>query len=515
MVNPILLRPYQLDSVEALREGMRAGHRAQVLMAPTGAGKTEIGAYLCDEVNKKGRRAAFVVDRVNLVDQTSQRFNHYGIPHGVIQADHWRRRGYERIQICSAQTIEKRGFFPDLDLLIVDECHATRQATTQLIQNRAGLRVVGLSATPFTKGLGAVYSNLVNVTTTNELIEGGWLVPLQVYAARAVDMTGAKMVAGEWSEREIEKRGMEIVGDIVAEWIDKTRLHFGGPVKTIVFSATVEHGNELCRQFNEAGYNFQQISYKDADGDRRRELIEEFRKPDSEIVGLVSCEVFTKGFDVPDIRCGIGARPYRKSLSSHIQQLGRVMRLAPDKAFGLWLDHCGNVLRFGEDTARIFANGLDSLDDGALDGKSRPEPTDEERKVLRCSCGFVLPPKCTACPACGKEREKRSLVENVAGVMEAVNNVPGANEPKVPEFLRDKSSVWRQLCCLAIERKPADPQAAEKFALAQFKNLYGHWPHTKFSIDSVEPPTRALKGKVQSLLIRRAHQLGKAAHGVR
>ncbi|WP_420955234.1 DEAD/DEAH box helicase family protein [Burkholderia gladioli] len=67
MANPILLRPYQLDSVEALREGMRAGHRAQVLMAPTGAGKTEIGAYLCDEVNKKGRRAAFVVDRVNLV----------------------------------------------------------------------------------------------------------------------------------------------------------------------------------------------------------------------------------------------------------------------------------------------------------------------------------------------------------------------------------------------------------------------------------------------------------------
>ncbi|WP_310715322.1 DEAD/DEAH box helicase family protein, partial [Burkholderia multivorans] len=96
MADPIILRPYQLDSVDALRAGMRAGHRAQVLMAPTGAGKTEIGAYLCDEVNKKGRRAAFVVDRVNLVDQTSQRFDKYGIPHGVIQADHWRRRGYER-----------------------------------------------------------------------------------------------------------------------------------------------------------------------------------------------------------------------------------------------------------------------------------------------------------------------------------------------------------------------------------------------------------------------------------
>src|SRR5690348_6288270 len=102
MAEEIKLRPYQLDSIEGLRVGMRNGHRAQVLMAPTGAGKTVIGAHLSDEVNKKGRRAAFVVDRVNLVDQTSAVFDKYGIPHGVIQADHWRKRLYERIQICSA-----------------------------------------------------------------------------------------------------------------------------------------------------------------------------------------------------------------------------------------------------------------------------------------------------------------------------------------------------------------------------------------------------------------------------
>ncbi|MBU9648320.1 DEAD/DEAH box helicase family protein [Burkholderia multivorans] len=515
MADPIVLRPYQLESVEALRAGMRAGHRAQVLMAPTGAGKTEIGAYLCDEVNKKGRRAAFVVDRVNLVDQTSQRFDKYGIPHGVIQADHWRRRGYERIQICSAQTLEKRGFFPDLDLLIVDECHATRRETTRLIQNRADLRVIGLSATPFTKGLSQIYTNLVNVTTTNKLIADNWLVPLQVYAARAVDMTGAKVVAGEWSDKEIEQRGMAIIGDIVSEWIDKTRLHFGGPVKTIVFSATVEHGAELCRQFNEQGFNFQQISYRDGSDERRRELIEEFRKPDSEIHGLVSCEVFTKGFDVSDILCGIAARPYRKSLSSHIQQLGRVMRPAPGKTFGLWLDHCGNALRFGVDTARIFEHGLDRLDDGDLDSKVRKEPSLEEKKQITCAaCGFVLPPSCTACPACGKERERRSLIENVAGVMEVVSAVENSTA-KGPDYLRDKASVWRQLCGLAIERKNGDTEKARKFALAQFKSLYGHWPKADFSVTDVEPPSRELKGKVQSLLIKRAHQLGRSANAVR
>ncbi|WP_250533501.1 DEAD/DEAH box helicase family protein [Caballeronia sp. AZ10_KS36] len=509
MPEEIKLRPYQLASIEGLRVGARDGHRAQVLMAPTGAGKTVIGAHLSQEVDRKGRRAAFIVDRINLVDQTSALFDRYGIAHGVVQGGHWRNRAYERIQICSAQTIEKRGFFPQLDLLIVDECHATRKATAQLIQNRPDLRVIGLSATPFSKGMAELYTNLVNVCTTNELIEEGFLVPLQTYAARAIDMTGAKVVAGEWSDKEIEQRGMAIVGDVVSEWIDKTNLHFGGPVKTIVFSATVEHGHELCRQFNEHGYNFQQISYLDGSDDERRAIIDEFRKPDSTITGLVSCEVFTKGFDVPDILCGIGARPYRKSLSSHIQQLGRVMRPSEGKTFGLWLDHCGNVMRFGADTQRIFAEGLNRLDDGALDAKVRAEPTEKEKKEIVCSCGFVLPPACTACPACGKERERRSMVENVAGVMEVVGEVSAARA-KVPEYLRDRTSVWRQLCCLAIERRPKDQEAARKFALAQFRNLYGCWPKGEFSTVDLEAPSRELKGKVQSLLIRRAHQAGRS-----
>lgn len=511
MAEEIKLREYQKASIDGLRAGARAGHRSQVLMAPAGAGKTEIGAYLCKEVNEKGRRAAFMVDRKNLVDQTSARFDKYGIPHGVVQSNHWRRRDYERIQVCSSQTIERRGYFPgDLDLLIVDECHAQRKAISDLIRNRTDLRVIGLSATPFADGMAELYSNLVNVCTTNELIDEKFLVPLQVYAARAVDMTGAKVVAGEWSKKEIEKRGTEIVGDIVSEWIDKTHLHFGGPVKTIVFSATVEHGNELCRQFNEQGFNFQQISYDDGRSDEERAaLIDDFRRPDTDITGLVSCEVFTKGFDVPDILCGIGARPYRKSLSSHIQQIGRVMRPSEGKTFGLWLDHCGNVMRFGADTARIFAEGLDKLDDGSLDTKTRPEPTEKDKKEMVCSCGFVLPPAARACPACGKERERKSMVENVAGVMEAVDEVDAA-QSKTPEYLRDRTSVWRQLCCLAIERKPTDPDAARKFALAQFKNIYGHWPKQDFSTNNLEMPTRELKGKVQSLLIRRAHQAGRA-----
>lgn len=496
----IALRPYQTASVEGLRDGIRAGHRSQVLVAATGAGKTVIAAYLMEEARAKGSRVAFVVDRVALVDQTSATLDSYGIPHGVVQADHWRRHGWEHIQVCSAQTLEKRGFFPDLKLLIVDECHAIRKTTADLIRNATGVKVIGLTATPLTKGMSALYSNVVNVTTTNQLIADGFLVPLTMYAARAIDMAGAKVVAGEWAEKEIEKRGNEIVGDIVAEWVDKTMKHFGGPVKTIVFSATVDHGEELCRNFQAAGYNFQQISYKDTNDERRRELIEEFRKEDSSIDGLVSCEVLSRGFDVPDVLCGISARPYRKSLSSHIQQLGRVMRPAPGKTFGLWLDHSGNALRFKEDTDRIFAEGFSGLDDGELESKQRKEPTEKEKEVLKCgACGFVLPASAKACPACGKERSRRSLVETVAGEMVAL----GHNGKPLPDAFKDRDAVWRQIIGYSTQRKP-DPDAARRFALAQFKNIYGAFPKGEWNPAFADVPTLAVANRIRSNLIRYA-----------
>lgn len=512
MPEQIKLRPDQDESIEGLRLGGRAGHRSQILMAPTGGGKTVIASKLLAEANTLYKKAAFLVDRINLVDQTSAVLDRYGIDHGVIQAGHWRLRPYERIQVCSAQTIEKRGFFPDLKLLIVDEAHSTRRLTAEFIKNRPDLYVIGLTATPFTKGLGQIYTNLVNVCTTNQLIGLGELVPLKMYAARAINMAGAKVIAGEWSEKEIEQRGREIIGDIVSEWVDKTNLHFGGPVKTLVFSATVDYGEELCRQFNAAGFNFQQISYQDGDDDSRRALIEEFRKSDSSIDGLISCEVFTKGFDVPDILCGISARPYRKSLSSHIQQMGRVMRKSPGKTFGLWLDHSGNVMRFKDDTDDIFQNGLKKLDDGEHDAKVRKEPGPAELKEFACACGYVFQQRMDACPSCGKEHVRRSLVESVAGFMEEVN---GVKKAQTPDFLVDKDGVWGQLCNFAMDRKGGDVNAAEKFAYAQYVSLYGTKPGRLFGVG--RPIGEDLRKKVIGNLIRyvKGRQKGASNAGVR
>src|SRR5690606_2112958 len=120
----IELWDFQAESIEALRENIRRGVTSQVLAAPTGSGKTHCALYLLNECHRKHtKRAVFVADRSPLIGQTATLLDQHGVPHGIIQADHWRWRPYERIQIASPQTLARRTW-PEADLIIVDECHS-------------------------------------------------------------------------------------------------------------------------------------------------------------------------------------------------------------------------------------------------------------------------------------------------------------------------------------------------------------------------------------------------------
>jgi DNA repair protein RadD len=213
-----------------------------------------------------------------------------------------------------------------------------------------------------------------------------------------------------------------------------------------------------------------------------------------------------KGFDVPDILCGIAARPYRKSLSGHIQQLGRVMRPHPGKEFALWLDHSGNFLRFREDTEDVFANGVPELDDGALDAKVRPEPTKEERETFACAQCSYLMGGMAVCPSCGWERPKRqSNVIEIGGELHEIK--PGKSKAsEVDKLLRDKATAQQMIWGHALERKQGDVVAAEKFALAQWKALYGSWPKHAFRNVEPMPAHPALVRKIQSQIIAWSHR---------
>jgi superfamily II DNA or RNA helicase len=474
----VSLRPYQSGAVQLLRDGIRQKRRRQVLVAPTGAGKTEMAMNIVQEAQNKGSRAWFIVDRVALIDQTSERFGLYGIDHGIIQADHYLTDYAKPVQIASAQTLARRNIRDLPDLIIWDECHATYKSVVELINRAADAKVIGLTATPFTAGMDEHWDGLVNSTTVNKLLAEGFLSPLRIKACVSADMAGAKKkFNGEYEEEEAGQRGIKIIGNVVETWVEQTRKTFGGPVKTIVFSPSVKHGAELCRQFAEAGFNFQQISYLDTDDQERRDKIAEFRKPDSAIDGLVSCAVLTKGFDVPDVLCGISCRPYRKSFSSHIQEMGRVMRIHPGKEFGLWLDHSGNCISFADDTAWLFEYGVDSLSNAQKKDNEVREPKDKVKKERFCGeCGTQMAPGESACPACGWERPARGEIEVVQGTMIDLDHAPGkAFAPRKglrAACLNDPRRMWNAALVYCQVNSKKGEAAARKWAYGIWRGIY-------------------------------------------
>lgn len=470
----IQLRDYQADAIEALRAEIRNGRKRLILCAGTGAGKTLTSAHLLKEAARKGSYALFIVDRVALVDQTSAVFDEYGIRHGVVQGINDRWSPLEHVQVCSAQTLARRSLPRPPSLIVVDEAHCQHRSTLAYMDQHQDAVKIGLTATPFTPGMGQHWDGMVNVRSTRLLIQDGHLIEPTIYVAKSPDDADLGLNSfGEFSDESASSAGIRIVGDVVAEWVKKTHEHFGGPAKTIVFSPTVEHGRELCAAFAAAGYNFQQISYMDRSDAERAEKIAEFRRPDSLIHGLVSCGVLTKGFDVPDTLIGISCRPYRKSLSSHMQEIGRVMRSHPGKSKALWLDHSGNIERFALDMFDVWENGAGDLDKAAQRDKTPRKRDEQTRDKAVCpECSGAL--RDNSCMVCGWDRPARSGIVAVDGELrefrpEALGLT--ARSGLRAECLGDPRAVWDGALRYAMDHA-RDPARVRKWAYGIWRGVY-------------------------------------------
>lgn len=484
-IEPINLYPWQAEAVEALRENIRSngGKVSQILAAPTGSGKTTCAAYLIDACYKKGQRALFIADRTNLVDQTSRTFDRHGIPHGIIMADHWRAQPWQRIQIASAQTLARRRW-PEADIYVVDECHALYANVTKRLMQK-DTNILGLSATPFTKGLGRIYDKVVNVRTLNQLTEEGYLAPFEAFAASEPDMTGAKTVAGEWTDAEAEKRALPIIGDIVKEY-----LRHGQDKKFICFAVSVSHAEQLQRQFMESGVVTGLYSYRTGD-EERKEMLKEFDKPDSFIRGLISISALGKGFDNPGVEVVILARPLRNSFAEHIQLLGRGLRRDqnnPSKKC-IVLDHSGNLLRFWQRMQDFFQHGVTELDDGK---KKEPTTPKEKKEPEPTKC-----PKCSrlhrpapACPNCGHEYPKRNAIHHVAGELSPLSKQPVGS-------LRDQQAIYGGLLSIAAQQK-----RSKNWADSMFKARFGLFPTALHKVEIA--PTPELRKWVTAQDIKKA-----------
>lgn len=487
------LRPLQVPVVAAAQEAFRRAKNI-LIQAPCGFGKTELATYLLKITKAKGNRGAFIMDRISLVDQASDRFKKYGLAHGVTQAQHEDFDPLETIQVCSLQTISGKRGWPEVKLQIIDECHVLSTKLKERLAKRE-CYTIGLTATPFTKGLGKYFDVVINAATTNQLIREGWLVPFRVFAASEPDMAGAKVVAGEWTEKEAESRAMPIIGDVV----DGYKQHGQGK-KFIAFASSVAHAEEMQRQFMAEGVICNLCTYRQTDQEKD-DAIAEFRKPDSYIRGLISIESLTRGFDVPDIEVLILARPLRKALAVHIQMIGRVLRTsaATGKTEAIVLDHSGNCMRFWSQVQDFFENGIDELDDGKPK-EAKPAAEKKEIHPVKCPTCFHLHDPLPACPSCGNLYAKSKEILRVAGTLEEIK---GSKAGAVVSPAQ-KMKFYGQL-----RQYAADKRKSEGWILAKYQEKFSEWPGRKDV--PLEPVTPETLNWIKSRNMAYAARMKKAA----
>ncbi len=482
----IILRGYQQRAQSELRTGFLKGHKRQCLALPTGGGKTVIAGSIIESALEKGTKVLFTADRLNLINQTSRALAEAGIKHGVMSGSF--THGLEKpVHVATVQTLARRGIAEDAyGLAIVDEAHLRSRYLWKWLLER-DIPAIGLTATPFTEGLGRIYTNVVNVCSTNDLIRDGWLVPLKIREGVEIDMHGAPLTNKEWSARAVEERAIVLVGDMVSEWVSEVNRAFGKPVPTLVFASTVPYGEELARQFNALGYNFQHVSYK-LPQEHNEKAIKDFRK--GKCIGLISCEMLGRGTDFPFVRCLQDGRPYKNSIAAQIQKIGRGMRPAHKKAeegeYVLLLDHAGNARRHQMAIQEFWEHGIKELDKGEKERARRKARKKKKKRVGYCrTCGFQVTPKDNPCPGCGTD------FGSVPGDTETV---AGRMVDWVPVKIKDP---WKDLSQMALDRFPGDYARAQQWASGQYKGITGSWPVWKRPLKPTKKPVR---GEVERLV---------------
>ena len=446
------LRQYQVDSINDLRKAILKGHKRIVLQLATGGGKTTIASEMIRKANEKGKKCLFLADRIELVEQTSKRLDYEGIDHGIIMGNHERYKPHSINQVCSPQTLARRAT-PAADLVIIDECHVAYGIHKKIMQAMPNTVFIGLSATPFTKGLGKLYSNLVVGATTTKLTDEGYLVPVKVFAPSKPDLTKLRTVAGDYDEKELFARvnKPKLVADIVDTWIKR-----GENRPTIGFAVNVLHSQALCEQFKDRGIRAAHIdSYMPTK--LREQLVNDFK--DGYIKVLFNVGILDKGFDYPEASCLIMARP-TKSLMLYIQQAGRVLRPHPTKEDAIILDHAGNTQAHGFVTDDL----PQELDDGT---KRKVEPSQkkqEEKGTLCTSCAYVKKKYEYKCPCCGFTPKKKD-----AGIDVEKGDLLEVTRTKIT--MVDKQKLYSELLYVEVEKG-----YKRGFAAQMYRNKFGVWP---------------------------------------
>jgi superfamily II DNA or RNA helicase len=392
------LYPDQQKAIDHLRVLLANGERRILLQAPTGWGKGTLATFMIRGAMGNGRRVLFLVNRRELVRDLSRRLDALKLDHGVIMANHPRRKPWLSVHIASVDTLRNREK-PPADLLFADEAHfAISDGWIQTLDHYRDAVLIGMTATPIRldgRGLGHVFTSMVQGPPMRDLIEMGRLAKPRVFAPATPDLSGVQKSHGDFNKKQlsIAMDRPKLVGDIVEHWL---RLGRGRP--TVAFCVDVTHSRHLCEQFLAAGVPARHVDANTPDDERDAAWA---ALSDRSLSIVSSVGIVSYGWDCPPVSCAILARP-TSSLALYLQQVGRILRAAPGKQEALILDHAGNALRHGlPDEDRVW-----TLSGG---GSTIAEETDRVASIIVCAkCFFTYRSTQAACPSCGAEKPRSS-----------------------------------------------------------------------------------------------------------
>ncbi len=505
MSAPLQLREYQAGALDRLRSALARGNRRVMLYSPTGSGKTETAFGMIHGALAKGKRVAFIANRKELVHQASRRLTRSGIAHGILQADNTRSLD-ARVLVCSIDTVAMRGLPDDIGLIIVDEAHAVAGSKKyrELMFKLNRVPVIGLSATPFSPGLGkhydelrgALFQELVVAATIRELIDAGYLVDCDVFAPYEPDLSGVKLqrsIGGEldYNERQLAEAidKPALIGSVTEHW-----LKHGKGKPTVLFAPSIADSQRFEAEFNRIGVPAAHIDYHHTD-EERAAILAAFNE--GRVSVLCNSALLAEGWDAPQCEVMILARPTR-SMIRFIQMAGRVLRPHPGKERALILDHSGTVLRLGFPTDDLPLE----LDDGKANASSTRKQERKASEPKPCpSCKYVRPAGVHQCPHCGFKPARQSDVEVAEGELRKLDRK--TKKPATPDR---KQHVYSQLLQVARNKGYSSGWVSHKY-----RSMFGVWPRNMREVPAA--PSAELLSWLKSEQIRFAKAREKQQEG--
>lgn len=425
-----------------------------VFVLPTGGGKTVVFSHIAQQAEARQQRIAVLVHRTELLDQASRSLNQLGVSHGLIAAGRSMNLA-AAVQVASVQALARRldQLPPELfQLLIIDEAHHSNAGSwTAVLQHFQWARRLGVTATPVRgdgRGLGELYSALIEGPTTAWLSEQGYLAEARVYAP-PIGFThdGLRRRLGDYDLQQAASRlgGRQILGDAVSHY----QRHLNNQT-AIAFCCSLQHAEAVATAFRQRGISASVIDGRLKPDERRRRL-EQLASGDLKV--LTSCSLIGEGVDVPSVMGCILLRP-TQSLALHLQMIGRCLRPQPGKQ-AVVLDHVGNIERLG--------HHLDPQE-WTLEGRRQRRQAKAPAVRVCPACFAAVRGGQNPCPECGHNAPQAvTSLEQLSGDLQELEH------HQLQKHRRAQQAAARtleELTALGTQRGMRNPQGWARHVLA-------------------------------------------------